>query len=45
LRIRGTFFNYSIVNGRELTQTSGDEEKDRFFDALDQVMTSAHEMT
>ena len=33
--MRGNFFNYSIVNGHTPTETSGDEEKDRFFDALE----------
>jgi hypothetical protein len=33
--MRGKFFNYTIVNGRVPTETSGDEENDRSFDALE----------
>lgn len=36
-RIRRKFFNYSFVNGREPTEISDDEEKDRFFDALERA--------
>jgi hypothetical protein len=35
LRTRGKFFNYSTANGHAPTETSGDEEKDRFFDAME----------
>ena len=38
LRMRGKFFiNYSIVNGHASTETSDNEEKDGFFDALERT--------
>jgi len=35
LRMRGKCLNYSIVNGHVPTETSDDEGKDRFFEALE----------
>jgi len=33
--MRGKFFNYSIVHGSAPKETADDEEKDRFFNALE----------
>jgi hypothetical protein len=35
--MRGKFFNYSIVNGNAHAETADDEEKDRFFEALERA--------
>jgi len=35
--MREKCFNYSIVNGHAPTETSDDEEKDGFFDALERT--------
>lgn len=35
IRIRGTFFNYSIINAHSPTEDKSDTEKDAFYDLLD----------
>jgi exonuclease III len=45
LRIKGKFFNYSLICAHSPTEDTADEEKDSFYDELDEYMWSVRKET